>query len=222
MKRVLREQARQLRQAGASLNEIAQSLGVAKSSVSLWVRDIRLTQQQIAKLDGQRRQYAGQNAGAVVNRERHRALRITYQEEGRTRARENRPLHLAGSMLYWAEGTKGRNGIYFVNSDSNMVQLFMRFLREELKVKDTEIAVRIHCHTHGIAEIKRIEAYWPTLLGLPMSCLRKTYIKQGSTTRHNILKNGVCDIRVHRTDLVHHIYGAIQEYGGFDNPAWLF
>jgi len=38
----LRERARQLRTDGRSYNEIAAQLGVAKSSVSLWVRDLPL------------------------------------------------------------------------------------------------------------------------------------------------------------------------------------
>jgi hypothetical protein len=32
---------------------------------------------------------------------------------------------------------------------------------------------------------------------------------------------GVCSLRVNSTWMVQHIYGAIQEYGGFDEPAWL-
>lgn len=36
-------------------------------------------------------------------------------------------LHLAGCMLYWAEGAKSRNTIEFANSDPNMVRLFCRF-----------------------------------------------------------------------------------------------
>ena len=32
---------------------------------------------------------------------------------------------------------------------------------------------------------------------------------------------GVCALRVHNTWMLQHIYGAIQEYGGFDEPAWL-
>jgi hypothetical protein len=222
MKKELRAKARLLRRQGASVNEIAGVLSVSKSSVSLWVRDIQLSQEQKAGLELQRRQYAGRNAGAQANRERSRKLRISYQDAGRARARENRPLHLAGCMLYWAEGAKGKNGIYFVNSDHNMVMMFMQFLRQELNVKGTEVGVRIHCHTTDVEEIRRIEGYWLNLLDLPLSCLRKTYVKQGRSTRRNILKNGVCDIRVHRTDLVQHIYGAIQEYGGFDNSEWLF
>jgi hypothetical protein len=222
MKRDLREKARFMRQQGLSINHITKVLGVAKSSVSVWVRDIPLTEEQTAKLEHNRRQYAERNFGANTNRDRSRKLRITYQEAGRTKARENRPLHLTGCMLYWAEGAKTKNGIYFVNSDPNMVKLFIRFLRDEFNVENSEVAVRIHCHTTDTEEIGRIEDYWLKLLMLPHSCLRKTYIKQGSDTRHNVLRNGVCDIRVHRTELVQHIYGAIQEYGGFVNPEWLF
>jgi hypothetical protein len=37
----------------------------------------------------------------------------------------------------------------------------------------------------------------------------------------NKLPYGVCTVYVHSTRVVQHIYGAIQEYGGFDEPAWL-
>jgi hypothetical protein len=32
---------------------------------------------------------------------------------------------------------------------------------------------------------------------------------------------GVCALELHSTRVVQHIYGAIQEYAGFDKPAWL-
>src|SRR5690606_19534161 len=125
-------------------------------------------------------------------------------------------------MLYWAEGAKARNGIYFANSDPHMMVLFIRFLREELDVLDADIKLLIHCHSHDPLEIARIEHYWLDLLQLPPAALSKTQIKKGSDTRKNIIKNGICSIRVYKTELTHHIYGAIQEYGGFDNPEWLF
>ncbi|MFH1990725.1 MAG: hypothetical protein ABIJ19_02610, partial [Patescibacteria group bacterium] len=43
-------EARRLRCLGYSFNEIHKKLGVAKSSVSLWVRDIRLTPEQKLEL----------------------------------------------------------------------------------------------------------------------------------------------------------------------------
>ncbi len=99
----------------------------------------------------------------------------------------------------------------------------MRFLRNELDVQNAEIALRIHCHTHDTGVIELIEKYWLDLLCLPQSCLRKDVIQgRAVRSRKKRLTNGVCGIRVHRTDLVQHIYGAIQEYGGFDRPEWLF
>lgn len=222
MKRKLREEARRLRTEGMSVREIAKTLNISLSSASTWVRDITLSETQVEVLKANQRLYGAQNAGAASNRENGRKRRASYQEEGKTKAREMRSLHIMGCMLYWAEGSKGRNGIYFVNSDPNMMRLFMRFLREELDVQDSEVAIRIHCHTSEMEEIRRIEAYWADVLRLPLSNVKKTYVKEaGISTRQNRLENGVCDVRVHRTDLVQHIFGAIQEYGGFDNPDWL-
>jgi len=38
----------------------------------------------------------------------------------------------------------------------------------------------------------------------------------------NRLPYGVCTVGgISQTRIVQHIYGAIQEYGGFDEPRWL-
>jgi predicted transcriptional regulator len=218
-----REQARELRRQGMSVKEIARTMGAGVGSVSVWVRDIILTDEQVEILKNRQRKIKGQNKGAQTNRTIFKALRQQYQEEGRIRAREQRPLHLTGCLLYWAEGAKGRNSTYFVNSDPAMMLLFMRFLREEMLIQSEDMAIYIHCHTTDKDEMNRIEQYWLELLELPQSALRKTMVKKGSTTRYNILHNGVCGLRVkNSTWLTMHIYGAIQEYGNFDRPEWLF
>lgn len=222
MKKQLREEARRLRRSGMSVRTIAEALHISNSTASTWVRDIVLTKAQIDALEANRRKYGAQNAGAQANRRVHREARITYQEEGRLKARERHPLHLAGCMLYWAEGGKIRQRLYFANSDSNMHFLFIRFLREEMNVSDSRITVTIHCHTSDAEEIKQIEDYWINLLSLTRSNLRKTHIKKGSELKHSTLKYGVCGVGVNDVKVVQHIYGAIQAYGGFENPEWLF
>lgn len=222
MKRLLREEARRLRTEGLSVREIAKILNISLSTASVWVRDIRLSQTQIEILKANQRLYGAQNAGANSNRENGRKRRLVYQQEGKIKAHEMRPLHMMGCMLYWAEGAKSRNRIYFANSDPNMHKLFVRFLREELNVIDSQITIYIHCHTSQPDEMQAIEDFWFKCLNLSRSNHRKTYIKKGSEVQHSILEHGVCGVGVHRTDLVQHIFGAIQEYGGFDNPDWLF
>lgn len=221
VKAEIREEARQLRQQGHSIRDIAAKLGVSRGSVSVWVRDIVLTVDQIETLKANQRSYAAQTTGAQVNKRKFRELRAVYQAHGRARAKEMRPLHMLGCALYWAEGAKRKN-VYFANSDPNMIILFVRFLREEMNVADSEIVIYIHCHTNIPHEMKEIEDYWIGLLGLSQSNLRKTYTKKGSQIKRSVLAHGVCGVGVYSVELVQHIFGAIQEYGGFDNPDWLF
>lgn len=78
--------------------------------------------------------------------------------------------------------------------------------------------------TNGLS-IERIERRWLDLLDLPATCLRKHTLNHMPTSSsgraRNKLPYGVCTVYVHSTRVVQHIYGAIQEYGGFDEPAWL-
>src|SRR5574342_373640 len=115
MKKEAREQARELRRAGHSVKQICRMLGVAKSSVSVWVRDIELTDEQRLALERHYPGYPGQNAGSRAVAAKYRQLRRQYQEEGRAKAREGDPLHLAGCMLYWGEGEKGRPSLALAN-----------------------------------------------------------------------------------------------------------
>lgn len=219
-----RLKARQLRNQGLSVRDIALELQVAKSSVSLWVRDIVLSDEQVNALKNNRRERvaAARIKAVETNRRRFQQLREQYQAEGRVKAREGSALHLAGCMLYWAEGAKNRSEVIFVNSDPEMIRLFVHFLRVSLGVTDEEIVLRIYCHSRDHAEIARMEAYWLEALNLPPSAVRKAVFKTGSKLAHNHLINGICRLTVKKSfRYVQHIYGAIQEYGGFERPAWL-
>jgi IS30 family transposase len=220
-RRALRLRARELRQSGMAITQIAQELAIAKSCVSLWVRDIELTPEQVAALHAQKGAYGAQNKGAQSNRMNALRQRKIYQEEGRQRAQQGSRLHYGGCMLYWAEGAKDRNRIQYANTDPHMHRVFIRFLREELLVTEKDFIVHIICHHHERDEQQLIEAYWLSVLQLQPHNLRTTTYKRGSETFHNHLPNGVCNLNVYSTALVQHIYGAIQEYGGFEEPSWL-
>jgi hypothetical protein len=128
-------------------------------------------------------------------------------------------------MLYWAEGTKGRNTVVFANSDVAMLVFFRRFLTQSLGVRVEEISLRLNVYTNNGLSISEIERHWLEWLELPATCLRKHCLNHMPTSSsgqaRNKLPYGVCAIRVGSTRAVQHIYGAIQEYTGFDEPAWL-
>jgi transposase len=224
-KTAAQEAARQLRHEGMSVRKIAITLGVSPSSASLWVRDIVLSDAQRATLkEGQHNFRPGPHKGSQANMLKHREIRRGYQEEGRAKARERDPLHIAGCMLFWAEGKKNKNILSLINSDPDMLVFFERFLRESLGARKEDMALHIHCYTNNGVSLEEIEQYWLDFLSLPRSCLRKSTVNvqpSSSKQKGRKLIYGVCDLSVYQTRLVQHVYGAIQEYAGIDKPEWL-
>jgi transcriptional regulator with XRE-family HTH domain len=225
LKQVEREAARRLRrEEGLAIRVIAARLGVAVSSVSLWTRDIELTEAQHERLrqanpiyNQQLRGHAGRSASA-------RAVRLAAQDHGRSVARQGNPEHLMGCMLHWAEGSKDRNRIVFTNSDPEMLRAFLRFLRGPCYVSDERISLSINCHLNNGLSLAEIERWWLAELGLPASALRTATVNRPSSASRwgrNVLVYGTARLCVHSTFLVQSIYGAIQEYLGFDRPRWV-
>jgi transposase-like protein len=224
-----RVEARRLRREdGMPIKRIAARLGVSPSSVYAWTRDIRLTPGQRERnprgpLGPQNPEHIARRVATWrrVNRERRRG----YQREGRAKAREGDELHLAGCMLYWAEGAKGRNTAKLCNSDVHMLRFFRRFLETSLGVEPEQFRMAIHVYLGNGLSIKTIEAHWLRELDLRRSCVRKHQINplptSSSGAKRNKLPYGVCTLSVNSTRVVQHIYGAIQEYAGFEEPRWL-
>jgi AcrR family transcriptional regulator len=213
------------REQGMAMREIAERLGVAKSSVSRWVRDIELTAEQHQALFRRNHRYNGQLLGQERRSASARAARIAAQDHGRTLARRADPLHLQGCMLYWAEGTKTRNAAILTNSDVEMVRMFVRFLRSCYGVDDERIALTVNCYvTNGLGADEIVD-WWLEELQLPAHSARRPVINRQSAAsrsrRGHILPYGTARITVHSTFVVQSIFGAIQEYAGFERPAWL-
>ena len=129
-------------------------------------------------------------------------------------------------MLYWAEGSKGRNVATLTNSDLELVRVYRRFLGDCMKVATGDITLRLNVYLGNGLSIDEVESHWLNALVLPRDCLRGhtlNHLPTSSSGRKvDSLPYGVCTLRVLRsTWLVQHIYGAIQEYTGVDEPRWL-
>jgi hypothetical protein len=223
LKTEARDEARRLRLEGASITEIENALGVSRSSVSRWVRDVELGPEQRARLIERVR------LGPIVAAERKsaaaRKVRLGYQAEGRRFARERDLTYAAGCMLYWAEGAKGRNAVQLVNSDPELLVCFATFLRSHFDVKAKSIRLKCNLFADHVGRQRDIEDFWLDRLQLGRESLDKSsvnrYSKYSKKKRMNKLPYGTGTIRVHSTRIVQTIYGSIQELGGFDRPEWL-
>lgn len=225
MKTVERDLARELRRQGLPIKEIAQRVGVSQSSVSLWVRDIELTAEQQDALRAMNPAYNRQLSGSRVAVARHRASRMVAQESGRVLALNSEPLHLAGVMLYWAEGAKSGNQVCFSNSDPEMIKLFVAFLKRYFGLRERDMRISCHLFADHLERQREVEQFWLDVTGLPETSLRKSvvnlYSRSSKRKRIKKLPHGTCQLVVSRTAVLQSIYGSIQEYAGFERPAWL-
>ncbi len=207
--------ARKLRQEGLSVREIEQRVGVARSTASIWVRDVELTAEQRETLRTRPRR----------GRDRFRRRRERYQDDGRTVARRGEPLHAIGCMLFWAEGSKNLNTAQITNSDPALLRLTARFLRCYFGVPNHKFRVLCNLFPDHAEHQYTTEQFWLDTLELPRSCLTKSvinaYSHHSKRTRKGKLPYGTCRISVYDVSIAQHLYGAIQEYGGFDRPEWL-
>ena len=113
-----RRQARRLRGGGLPLAEIAARLGVSKSSVSLWVRDVPF--QPLPRLPRGRRR----EPNALQRRKQAEIDRLLREGQARIGRLSERELLVAGVALYAGEGSKGDGAVKFANSDPRMVRFF--------------------------------------------------------------------------------------------------
>lgn len=177
----LRIKARQLRSQGKSVKTIANKIGVAKSTASLWVRDIILSLDQLEELRQQH--FKGSEKGRLMGAFKQKQGRLNRIQEGIVKGQQTfkeltgKELLIAGTALYWAEGTK-RNGIVsFCNSDPKLVQFMITWLR---KCFDIPIQ-RFNCYV-GINEIhakreSEVKQYWSRLIGVSLDQFTKTSFK---------------------------------------------
>lgn len=210
---------------GRSIKEIARVLGVSKSSVSLWVRDIELSDEQHAALQARNGLHERQRLANAAMRAKARIRRVAAQDDGRRRVRQADKLYVIGCMLYWAEGSRNRNKLVFTNSDPEMVRVFVNFLRCAFGVPANRIRLTCNLFADHEERQRQIEDFWLEVAGLQRASLCKSTVNHYSPytkkKRTNKLPYGTCRVVINSTELAQTIYGSIQELAGFDRPEWL-
>jgi len=129
MKTAEKEEAIRLRKLGKSYGEIKKKIKVSKSSLTLWLRDIKLTEAQQKRIYIELRQKNAYRLAKANQRKREEETRKTIKEAKKEAFRLSKNLlFLAGLMLYWAEGDKSdeREMVKFSNSDPRMIKLIMK------------------------------------------------------------------------------------------------
>ncbi|MGH3923402.1 MAG: hypothetical protein ACRDTT_11130 [Pseudonocardiaceae bacterium] len=168
-KLVEQAKARELRAEGLTLNEIATALGVAKSSASLWVRDVEFEPRP--RPSGRRSRRPGPHA--LHLRKLDEIERLRQEGIERIGALSEREFLVVGAALYAGEGSKNDGDLRFANSDSRMVAFFCAWLRRFFPIDESRLRVQIYLH-QGL-DLNASTAFWSGVTGVPPEQFGKPY-----------------------------------------------
>ena len=162
-----------LRLKGKSYGEIKSLLGVPKSTLSSWLKELELPP-SIKKILIKKGR-APREQLMKFNRRRTQIIKIENQQIKQVAADEIKPLSkyellLIGAALYWAEGYNRQDKvpspyISFGNSNPDMVVLFLRFLREVLRIPEEKLRPTVQIH-HNIKPESAIK-FWARITDIP-------------------------------------------------------
>jgi hypothetical protein len=178
-----------------TLQDIADRLGVSKSSVSLWVRDVPFTPSK--------RRYGPQRRPNRLHDEKQAQI-AALNEAGLDRigCLSDDAFLAAGAALYAGEGGKGDGSVVFANSDPAMVRFFCVWLRRYFDIDEARLRARVYLH-EGL-DLDAAHAHWSEVTLIPVEQFRAPYRAVADPTmRKNKHEHGCvyvvyCCSRTHR------------------------
>jgi len=179
----LRERARELRVQGLDYEEIAGAVGVSKSSVSLWVRDLPIPE-RLSYEECRRRAAEGAHRYWAAERPVRAAARAATCAAAAAQIGPltDREILMAGAIAYWCEGGKIKpyqrsDRVIFTNSDPGLIRFFLRFL----DVTGTpQTSVRFRVYIHEKADVAAAQQFWLDVTGASIDQFATPALK-----RHN-------------------------------------
>ncbi len=191
-----KEKVIELRKQGKSYSDIRRIVPVAKSTISLWLKKVQLSNFQNQTLTD-KKLAAAKRGGEVKKQQRiHKQkslLKIARKDIGNISDRE---LFLIGAVLYWAEGSKEKDfapgsQLVFSNMDPRMIKVFLCWLKEICAISDDRVHIELYIHDTHLYRLEEIKDYWMQQIKFPKDRFDTVYIKRSSrhTNRRNVTEN---------------------------------
>lgn len=200
-----KKRAREMRLKGSSFSEITKKVGVPKSTLSLWLRDIPRPENLYYTNQEEWLKKIRVLAKKAIFKKRQKHLDQIAEEVNKdvkswTFLKNRNSQRCMLALLHWAEGSKGRSIVHFANTDPKLALLFITLLRKVFELDESKFRIRLHLHYyHKVGEVRN---FWSKLLNVPESQFGKIYRKHRSQER-TFRKNfgGICFIKYNSVGL---------------------
>jgi hypothetical protein len=218
----LRNEVVKLRKLGYSYSEIREYVPLAKSTLSNLLKDIKLSKKAREIIES--KTVGAQKLGAEAKRKQRieKVERIRKSAFSQITNITDKELFLMGIMLYWAEGSKAKEGnisqqVAFGNSDPKMCKFYLKWLRNGLKIKDEDIYFSVYINSIFKGKEKWVLNFWSEYMGVSSVRFKKVSFTKTPFSKKNKRENrsgyrGLLRIRVSRsTDLNRRIEAWIEK-----------
>lgn len=203
-----------MRKEGASLKTIAKSLGASKSSVSLWVRNLELSD-RVQKVisdsytNGQKaaRETIPTRTSQRLSEARNEAEALILKEP----ISDTTALILC-SLLYWCEGAKtpNDNGLKFSNSDSLLVASYLSLFRRSTAIDEKKFRALLHLHEYHEESVQL--KFWSEVTKIPVQQFNRTYWKPHTGKRVRPDYPGCIHIGYHDVRISRKVYATARAF----------
>lgn len=207
-----RRKAIELRKQSKSYFYIRSKLKVAKSTLSYWLKDIKLARNQLKKIqeDGELKRV---ERYLTTVRERRKKLFGKYLIKGRKDLLPitKRDFLIAGLFLYLGEGGKSTWwDVSISNTNPVIIKFTVFWLTKILKAPKNRIKVRLHLYKD--MDIKKEFKFWQKTTGIPKNSFKKPYIKNTEYKKinYNSFGHGTCNIIINDTKLKNEIIAKMR------------
>lgn len=190
------ELGRQLRRLGLSYGEIKELIDVPKGTLAGWCRDVPLTPEQARAI----KERTGSQLGVPRDTQWRRRAEIERIQKGARQIAVDHladPFWVAGTVLYWSEGSKTTRRLELANSDPHLLRLFITWVEEYLDPRPNFVLWLV---LHADNDEPAARRFWTTELRLNQPDFYKSTIKaDGTGHRKNHLAHGVCRVGLRRS-----------------------
>lgn len=171
------DKAIKLRRQGKSYSEIKSTLGVAKGTLSAWLKNYPLSEKRLRALRDWNQQRI-EHYRETRRKQREEGLRIIYEREKKILGRlSRRDAFIGGLFLYWGEGGKTKDSwISIANTDPGVIRAFIYWLEQSFDIDRSKVKIRLHLY-RGM-NIRNEVAFWSKTLQLGQECFYKPSIKK--------------------------------------------
>ena len=195
----LKPKAISLRKRGKSIRNIEKSLGIPRSTLSGWLKNIKLTSSQYKLLKSKHKKaLAKARKVAVVWHKQQKINRLKFAEieaeKTLSKINSNKEItELTLALLYLGEGFKKSPKTGMGNSDPLILKFFLEVMLNVYKISMEKIRFELHIRADQNPEL--IKRYWAKELNAPLNRFKSVSVDKrtiGKSTYSDY--KGVCVI----------------------------